>query len=118
MFGASGNEPRAWQLAEQRGYRDGITDGLKQRRGSKRLQASASENYARADRGYSERMGDVRQYKQLYREAYCTGYQQGYYCEEEKNESAELTQLSDPENQLWSLNFLGFRLLSLSALHS
>jgi len=44
MFGPSGNEPRMWQLAEQRGYRDGITDGLKQRRGSRELQASASEN--------------------------------------------------------------------------
>jgi hypothetical protein len=92
MFGASGDEPRTWQLAEQRGYRDGITDGLKQRRRSKRFEASAFENYARADRGYSERMGDVSQYKQLYREAYCTGYQQGYYGEEEKIESAKFAQ--------------------------
>ena len=97
MFGASGDEPRTWQRAEQRGYRDGITDGLKQRRGSKRSEASASENYARADRGYSERMGDVSQYKQLYREAYCTGYQQGYYGEPEKIESAKFTQPSEPE---------------------
>jgi hypothetical protein len=94
MFGASGNEPRTWQLAEQRGYRDGITDGLKQRRGSKRFKASASENYAIADRGYSERMGEVSRYKQLYREAYCTGYQQGYYGEEEKIESAKFAQVS------------------------
>jgi hypothetical protein len=94
MFGASGNEPRTWQLAEQRGYRDGITDGVKQRRGSKRFKASASENYAIADRGYSERMGEVSRYKQLYREAYCTGYQQGYYGEEEKIESAKFAQVS------------------------
>ena len=52
MFGAARDEPRTWQLAEQRGYRDGITDGLKQRRGSKRFFAGASENYTRADRGY------------------------------------------------------------------
>jgi hypothetical protein len=34
MFGATGDEPQASQLVQQRGYRDGITDGLKQRRGS------------------------------------------------------------------------------------
>jgi hypothetical protein len=72
MFRAAEDEPHAWQLAEQRGYRDGITDGVKQRRGSKRFQASASENYARADRGFSSRMGELTQHKQLYREAYCT----------------------------------------------
>src|SRR5260370_36913130 len=60
MFGASGNEPRTWQLAEQRGYRDGITDGLKQRRGSKRLQAEASENYANADPGYPNPLAHLR----------------------------------------------------------
>jgi hypothetical protein len=97
MLGASGKEPRTWQLAEQRGYRDGITDGFEQRRESKRFQASASENYARADRGYAERMGDVSQYKQSYREAYCTGYQEGYYGQEEKIESAKFAQLSEPE---------------------
>jgi hypothetical protein len=97
MFGAAGDEPQAWQVAEQRGYRDGITDGLKQRRGSKRFQASASENYARADRGHAERMGDASRYKQLYREAYRTGYQQGYYGEEEKIESAKFAQLSQSE---------------------
>jgi hypothetical protein len=97
MFGAAGDEPQTWQLAQQRGYRDGITDGLKQRQGSKRFQAIASENYTRADRGYSERMGDVSRYKRLYREAYCTGYQQGYYGEPEKIESAKFAQLSEPE---------------------
>ena len=97
MFDAAGDEPQAWQLAEQRGYRDGITDGLRQRRGSKRFQASASENYTRADRGYSERMGDVNRYRRLYREAYCTGYQQGYYSEPEQIESAKFTQLSEPQ---------------------
>jgi hypothetical protein len=97
MFGAARDAPQVWQRAEQRGYRDGITDGLKQRRGSKQVQASASENYARANRGYSKRTGDVRQYKQLYREAYCTGYQQGYYGEEEKIESAKFAQVSQLE---------------------
>jgi hypothetical protein len=97
MFGAARDEPQAWQVAEQRGYRHGITDGLKQRRGSKRFQASASENYARADGGYLERMGDASRYKQLYREAYCTGYQQGYYGGEEEIESAKFAQLNQLE---------------------
>jgi hypothetical protein len=28
MFGVAGDQPQSWQLAEQRAYRDGITDGL------------------------------------------------------------------------------------------
>jgi hypothetical protein len=97
MFGGAGDEPQAWQRAEQRGYRDGITDGFKQRRGSKQFQVRASENYARADGGYSGRMGDVSRHKQFYREAYCAGYQQGYYGGEEKIESAKFAQLSQVE---------------------
>ena len=78
--------PRAWQLAEQRGFRDGIADGFQQGRESKRSQPAATESYKRANRGYSDSGGDLNQYKRLYREAYCTGYHQGYYGELEKIE--------------------------------
>ncbi len=57
----------------------------------------ASGDEPRTWHGYTERMGDVTRYKQLYREAYSTGYQQGYYGEPEKIESAKFAQLSEPE---------------------
>jgi len=78
--------PRAWQLAEQRGFRDGIADGFQQGRESKRSQPAATESYKRGDGGYSVSAGDLNQYKRLYREAYCTGCHQGYYGEPEKIE--------------------------------
>src|SRR5712692_9443265 len=74
----------SWQLAEQIGYHDGIADGLQQRQGPKPFQANATENYRRADRGYSESSVDLNQYKRAYREAYGNGYQQGYYGEPER----------------------------------
>jgi len=89
MFGRGASErPGVWQLAEQRGYRDGITDGLQQLRESKRFEPNTTPNYKRADRGYSDSSGGLNQYKQVYREAYCTGYQAGYYGEPERIETA------------------------------
>ena len=89
--------PRAWQPAVQRGLRDGMADGLQQSRESKRSQPAATENYKRADRDYSYSDGDLSQYRRLYREAYCTGYQQGYYSEPEKMEAAKFSPVSEPE---------------------
>jgi len=85
------------QLAAQRGYRDGTTDGLQQRYRARTFQANATENYQKADRGYSESSGDLNQYKQAYREAYCNGYQQAYYTETEKIETANLSGANEPE---------------------
>jgi hypothetical protein len=72
------------QLAEQRGYYDGIADGLHQHRESLPFQPNATSNYRRADQGYSESIGDLTYYKQAYRKAYGTGYQHGYYGELDK----------------------------------
>jgi hypothetical protein len=94
--GASGS-PQAWQPAEQRGFRDGMADGLRQGGESKRAQPAATENYKRAAWGYSGSDGDLNQYKRLYREAYCTGYHQGYYGELEKMETAKFSPVSEPE---------------------
>ena len=85
------------QLAAQRGYRDGITDGLQQRYRSGSFQANATENYQKADRGYSDSSGDLSEYKQAYREAYCNGYQQAYYRETEKIETANISGANEPE---------------------
>ena len=95
--GAASEPPQAWQPAEQRGFRDGMADGLRQDRESKRSQPAATENYKRADWGYSDSGSDLNQYKRLYREAYCTGYQQGYYGKSEKIETAKASAVSEPE---------------------
>jgi hypothetical protein len=96
---ATSEHAGASRMAGQKGYRDGVTDGLQQRLGSKRFQASATENYRRADRGYSEGSGDLDQYERSYREAYCNGYQEGYYGEPEKIEieTANFIQSGKPE---------------------
>src|SRR6266478_3359327 len=78
--GAASEQLGSSQLAAQRGYRDGITDGLQQRYRSRTFQANATENYQKA-----------------YREAYCNGYQQAYYSETEKIETANLSGANAPE---------------------
>ena len=83
--------------AGKRGYRDGLIDGLQQRYESKSFQPNATENYRKADRGYSDSGGDLNQYKQAYREAYCNGYQQAYYGETQQVETANISRRSETE---------------------
>ncbi len=95
--GAASEQPGSSQLAAQRGYRDGTTDGLQQRYRSGSFQANATENYQKADRGYSDSSGALSEYKQAYREAYCNGYQQAYYSEAENIEAAIFNEANAPE---------------------
>jgi len=67
------------QLAGKRGYRDGLADGLQHRYQFRPFQPNATGNYRRANRGYSNGSGDLNQYKQAYREAYCNAYQLAFY---------------------------------------
>jgi hypothetical protein len=85
------------QAAEQRGYYDGVADGLQQHRESMPFQASATSHYRRADQGYSNRGGDLNHFQEAYREAYGTGYQQGYYGETDKVATAAFSKLEAPE---------------------
>jgi hypothetical protein len=73
-----------WQLTEQKGYRDGITDGLQQLHESKRFAPNTTPNYKGVDWGHLDSSGGLSQYKQVYREAYCNGYQVGYYGEPDR----------------------------------
>jgi hypothetical protein len=95
--GAVSEQLGSSQVAAQRGYRDGTTDGLQQRYRSGSFQVSAAEKYQKADRGYSDNNGDLNEYKQAYRQAYCNGYQQAYYSETEKIETANITGANEPE---------------------
>ncbi len=80
------------QTAEQMGYGDGMADGARDRQGFQGFQINKSENYRKADHGYSESQGSPEQYQRSYREAYCNGYQQGYYGESQNANSGN----SDP----------------------
>jgi hypothetical protein len=85
------------QPAAKRGYRDGLADGLQQRDEAGAFRATTTENYRRADRGYSDSGGDLNQYKQAYREAYCNGYQLAYYGETAQIETANVLRRSGPD---------------------
>src|SRR5258708_22710143 len=95
--GAVSEQLGSSRLAEQRGYRDGITDGLQQRGRFGSFRANATEKYQKADHGYSDSKGDLNEYKQAYREAYCNGYQQAYYSETENIEAAIFSGANAPE---------------------
>ena len=97
QVGAASEQLGSSQLAAQRGYRDGITDGLQQRYRFGSFRANATEKYQKADRGYSDSSGDLSEYKQAYREAYCNGYQQAYYSEAENIEAAIFNEANAPE---------------------
>lgn len=85
------------QPAAQRGYRDGVSDGLQGRNESKSFLPNTTENYRKADRGYSASRGNLNEYKQAYREAYCNGYQLAYYAEAAQIETANVLRRSEPE---------------------
>jgi hypothetical protein len=95
--GAASEQLGSSHQAAQRGYRDGITDGLQQRDRVGSFRANATEKYQKADRGYSDSNGGLNEYKQAYREAYCNGYQQAYYSETENIEAAVFSGANAPE---------------------
>jgi len=67
------------QSIEQRGYDDGFADGVRQRLGFGPFRAFGTDHYLQPDPGYFKTADNLEQYKQTYRDSYCTGYQQAYY---------------------------------------
>jgi len=66
--------------AELAGFQDGMADGSLHRQQSQPFQLVKTENYRSAS-GYSDGPGNQDNYRQSYRDAYTTGYQQAYYGE-------------------------------------
>jgi hypothetical protein len=83
--------------AAKRGYRDGLADGLQRRYESRSFQATATESYRKADRGYSDNDGDLNQYMRAYREAYCNAYQLAFYGEPQEIQTVAVLRRSAPE---------------------
>jgi len=63
--------------ASTRGFQDGLNDGLQDRQGGAGFRETTTRNFEHTP-GYDSSFGDKNRYKQLYRDAYIAGYQQGY----------------------------------------
>jgi hypothetical protein len=85
------------QPAGKRGYRDGLADGLQRSYESRSFLPSATENYRKADHGYSGNSDDLNQYKQAYRQAYRNAYQLAFYGEPEEIQTAAVLRGRSPE---------------------
>lgn len=65
------------QVARDNGFRDGRNDGARDRATGHSFRPTQGDNYKNAP-GYSSRMGDRQQYKDMYRQAYQQAYREGY----------------------------------------
>ena len=67
-----------YDRARDFGYRDGYRHGLEDRRDREGYNYKSNE-WKRAENGYDRSFGSKGQYKQLYRDAYAQGYEDGFY---------------------------------------
>jgi hypothetical protein len=77
-------QPSPATTAELAGFQDGIADGALHRQQSLPFQLIKTEKYRGAG-GYPDSPGNQSNYRQVYRDAYSTGYQQAYYGEADPN---------------------------------
>lgn len=64
--------------ASEYGHRDGLARGERDGRDNRAYALDQHREYQRADSGYDRRHGDLRSYQQEYRNAFATGYREGY----------------------------------------
>jgi hypothetical protein len=69
---------RAVDIAYQRGFDDGYQRGRDAARDGDRFDPRRERWYRSGDRGYNSRWGSRNQYRQIYRDAFTRGYEQGY----------------------------------------
>jgi len=73
-----------WYAVERRnahefGFRDGRSDGERDRATAHSYRPTHDGNYRHADRGYDPAYGNKQLYRDEYRAAYADGYERGYY---------------------------------------
>ena len=66
------------QTALNAGFADGVREGRKDRNNRERFDFRDENNYQKASRDYSSRLGDRYLYQRYYREAFEHGYDDGY----------------------------------------
>jgi hypothetical protein len=67
------------QTALNAGYNEGLADGTSDRQRNRRFDFQNQSDYRRATKDYSSRLGNRDLYSRYFREAYETGYNDGFY---------------------------------------
>ncbi|HKP46223.1 MAG TPA: hypothetical protein VJT50_06445 [Pyrinomonadaceae bacterium] len=67
-----------YQIAQQRGYQDGLYTGSNDARRGQSYNPQRSHFYRDADSGYSSSYGNRGQFRQAYRQGFLQGYRQGF----------------------------------------
>jgi hypothetical protein len=67
------------QTALNAGYNEGLADGASDRQRGRRFDFRDQSDYRNATKDYSSRLGSRELYSRYFREAYETGYNDGYY---------------------------------------
>jgi len=77
-------------LAGERGYIEGLADGLEHRRAAWPFRVAGTQHFQNADSGFLLGSGKREEYKRTYRQAYLNGYELAYYGAIEPAEVANL----------------------------
>lgn len=77
-YGYYGGRNDIYRIAQENGYRDGITHGAEHRSESKRYNPTSTRHYKDADDGYRSEYGSKDAYKQAYRDGFQRGYDEGF----------------------------------------
>ena len=77
-YGYHGGRNDIYRIAQENGYRDGITHGAEHRSEGQRYNPTGTRHYKDADDGYRSEYGNRDAYKQAYREGFRSGYDEGY----------------------------------------
>jgi hypothetical protein len=77
-YGDYGNYGYGNQIARDRGYQDGLQTGANDANQGKSYDPQRSHYYKNATYGYDRSYGNRDQYKQVYRDSFVQGYNEGY----------------------------------------
>jgi hypothetical protein len=77
-YGNYGGSSQLRQTALNAGYNNGMEAGRKDRQRNKDFDFQDESNFQKATKDYSSRLGDRDTYRQYFREAFATGYEDGY----------------------------------------
>jgi hypothetical protein len=67
-----------YRVAQQNGYRDGLSKGQQEAREGDRYNPQSSSSYKNGLNGYDRNYGSRDAYKQAYRQAFLQGFERGY----------------------------------------
>lgn len=77
-YGNYGGSYQLRQTALNAGYNNGMEAGRKDRQRNRDFDFQDESNFQKATKDYSSRLGDRDTYRQYFREAFATGYEDGY----------------------------------------